>query len=79
MRVDRLPAGGHHDVPRVCGQPDVLVVCTEGDGSLTREQWGKHHDALYYESGEHGASKVNAAYWADSQMENRFGPCPEES
>jgi hypothetical protein len=76
------PDGQEGDEPRVCracGKPGVLVVCTEGDGPLTREQWLKHHDALYYESGEYGANKTNAACWADSQMEHRFGPCPEES
>lgn len=71
--------GGEPRACRVCGKEGVWIVCTDEDAPLTRKQWFKHHDRLYYDSQEHGANKMNACDWADSQMENTFGPCPEES
>lgn len=61
----------------VCGKPDLVAFCTAGD--LTREQWLKHHEDLYLEARKRGSDKGRATHWADDWMDERFGPCPEES
>jgi hypothetical protein len=59
----------------VCGREGVPYgVCLSGE--LTREQWLAHHEDFYRESQQFGSNKVNAAAWADGQMETRFGPEP---
>jgi hypothetical protein len=59
----------------VCGREGGHWVCLSGE--LTRQQWLKHHEDYYRQSQEMGANKVNAAYWADDQMEGTFGPEPD--
>jgi hypothetical protein len=71
VETDREPR-----VCRECGKPGVLVICTEEDGPLTREQWLAHHEHFYQESREYGADKNGAVAYADRQMYETFGEMP---
>lgn len=61
----------------VCGKTSTAKECWQGE--LTREQWCAHYGAWTRRFLGDGDGLDRAQANAQAEMEDRFGPCPEES
>lgn len=62
----------------VCERADSDGVCPRYT-PLTRQQWRDHGEGWQRRMENMGATRLDAALWAERVAENWYGPCPEES